>query len=203
MKKKVLVVDLDGTLYTINTFHYFIKFLIIDCFSNLKIGLLFKLCIALASRIFTSHSKMKHNVLKLLNNRSDINYECFVKSISSKKRHISHLEENKFHTKVLATAAPSCYAKVIAQNEGFDVCIGTSFPSIKFNSSFENKSEVKKSNVLNYLKKQKTDQIDLFITDHIDDLPLMKLAKKNIIVQPNNGFLLALKQNSISFEVIK
>ena len=55
---------------------------------------------------------------------------------------------------------------------------------------------------MNYLKSENINEIDTLVTDHIDDLPLIKMAKKNIIVNPNQKLIIALKQNSISFEVI-
>ena len=201
MKKKALVIDLDGTLFTINTFHYFIKYLIKFSIKCIKISLLIKLCLAIISRLYTSHEKMKYNILKLLKNRNDINYEAFVNSISSKKRVIPHLRDTIFNVKILATAAPSCYAKIIAKNEGL-VCLGTDFPRTKFNQTFENSKINKKENVLKYLKYQNIYEIDTLITDHVDDLPLIKMAGNNIIVNPHRELLNVLKLNSISFEVI-
>lgn len=202
MKKRVLVVDLDGTLFNINTFHYFIKFLILHCIKRLSFVLFFRLCLALFSRVISSHAKMKYNVLFLLKNRTDIDYQMFVNSVASEKRDLSRYINGGFDIKILATAAPSCYADLIAINEGFDLCLGTDFTNSSFNEAFENVREVKKENVLNCLKVKGTGQIDIFITDHKDDLPLIMLAKKNILVRPNQELLTELKQNSISFEVI-
>jgi len=202
LKKRVLVVDLDGTLFNINTFHYFIKFLLLHCIRRLNFILFFRLCFALFSRVISSHARMKYKVLFLLKNRKDIDYQIFVNSVASEKRDLSQYINGGIDIKILATAAPSCYAGLIAKNEGFDLCLGTDFTSLSFNEAFENVREVKKENVLNCLKLKGAEYIDTFITDHKDDLPLIMLAKKNIIVRPNQELLTALKQNSISFEVI-
>jgi phosphoserine phosphatase len=146
---------------------------------------------------------MKYNVLSLLKNRNDIDYHEFVNSIACKKRDILALSDDSYDIKILATAAPSCYSNLIAKNEGFDLCLGTDFPSSKFDKDFENVKEVKRNNVFSYLKDLAIDEVDTFITDHIDDLPLLMLAKKNIVVDPNENMLAQLKQNSISFDVIK
>lgn len=201
MKKKALVVDLDGTLFTINTFHYFIKYLIKFSIKRIKISLFIKLCFTIISRFYASHGKMKYDILKLLKNRNDINYEAFVNSISSKKRVIPQLRDTIFNVKILATAAPSCYANIIAKNEGL-VCLGTDFPNTRFNQTFENSKINKKENVFKYLKEQNIYEIDTFVTDHIDDLPLIKVAENNIIVKPRKELINTLKQNSISFEGI-
>lgn len=203
MKKRVLVVDLDGTLFKINTFHYFLKYLILHSVKVFNIVLLFKLCFILISRLYVSHARMKYNILMLLRDRKDIDYIKFVNSIVKKKRILPEVYGKDFDIKILATAAPSCYAKIIAKNEKFDLCIGTDFSDSSFNTTFENVKDIKKANVLHYLKTQNINEIDTFITDHIDDLSLIKIAKKNIIVEPDEDLVATLKHNSISFEVIK
>ncbi|AUP78214.1 hypothetical protein C1H87_05570 [Flavivirga eckloniae] len=144
---------------------------------------------------------MKYKILRLLKNRNDIDYNAFVNSISPKKRFIPQLQDPIFDIKILATAAPSCYANIIAKNEGL-VCLGTDIKNTKFNQAFENSKTNKKENVLKYLENQGVHKVDTFITDHIDDLPLIKIAANNILVNPNVELQEELKQNSISFEVI-
>ena len=203
MNKRVLVVDLDGTLFTINTFHHFIKYLIIKSITRFKVLLLFKLSLAISSRLFQPHAKMKYHILNLLKNRTDIDYNEFVNTISSKKRALKILQDISFDIKILATAAPSCYANIIAKNNHFHICLGTDFPHSSFNSAFENSKMVKKENVLSYLSNNNINHIDVLVTDHKDDLPLIKLAMRNKIVNPNENLVAYLKQNSISFEVIQ
>lgn len=202
MNKRVLVVDLDGTLYTINTFHYFIKYLILYCIKSFNIVLLFKLCLLLVYRPFTTHAKIKYYVLKLLKHRNDIDYQEFVQSLSMYKREIPQLNDHNFDIKILATAAPTCYANIIAQNEKFNLCLSTDFPNSNFDNAFENSKIIKKENVMNYLIGKNINEIDTLITDHIDDLALMKLSKRNIIANPDEKLTIALKQNLIYFEEI-
>jgi len=202
LKRKVLVVDLDGTLFKINTFHYFIKYLFFKCVLSYNFRLLFQLFVALSSRLFRTHAEMKYQVLKLLKHRTDIDYLDFLNTIYIKKRELTILKDETFDIKILATAAPSCYAKIIAKKEQFDVCLGTDFPDSNFNSTFENSRKVKKENVMHYLKGKNLNEIDALVTDHIDDLDLMKLAKRTIIIAPSKNLLNQLKQFSISFEVI-
>ena len=77
---------------------------------------------------------MKYNVLFLLKNRTDIDYQMFVNSVASEKRDLSRYINGGFDIKILATAAPSCYSDLIAINEGFDLCLGTDFTN-SFSSS--------------------------------------------------------------------
>lgn len=202
MKKKVLVVDLDGTLYSINTFHYFIKYLVWFCVKNLDIVLLIKILVTIICRRFKfiSHAKMKYAILKAIANKTGIDYQKFVKNISIHKISIPLIKDNSFDIKMLATAAPFCYANIISENENFDLCIATNFPSEKFNNTFENSKEVKKNNLMNHLSTVNIYEIDTLITDHIDDVSLMELARKNLIVNPSNFLKTELKQRNISFE---
>lgn len=204
MKKKVLVVDLDGTLYTINTFHHFLKFLIIYAVKNFRIVLAFKIGIVIVFRLLKiiTHARLKYNILKIIASRSDIDYQKFVSGILSNKRNIELLNDHSFDIKILATAAPSCYAEFIAKNENMDVCLGTDFPVAEFYSEFENIKETKKNSLINYLQLKGITEIDAFVTDHEDDLPILKIANRNIVVSPNNEFKQLLIKNNISFETI-
>ncbi len=204
LKKKALVVDLDGTLYTINTFHYFIKFLVYHSIKSINILLLIKIFMALVFRgcMLIPHSKMKYFILKSIMNNRSIDYQKFIKKISIYKRNISIIREGEFNLKILATAAPSCYASIIAKNEDFDVCLGTDFPISNFDKEFENSKEIKKESVLNYLGHDGNSDFDTFITDHLDDIPLMKLADKNILINPSNVTIKEVKKQLISFEII-
>ena len=201
--KKVLVVDLDGSLYSINTFHFFITYLIRHSIRRIDVSLfcLLVYVIGLRGLKIISHSKMKYIILNSIKSKEQIGYKKFVSSISKYKREIEAIKNN-FDLKILATAAPSCYASIIAKNEQFHTCLGTNFPTKSFHDRFENIKEEKKENVMNYLVSQNITKIDTFITDHLDDLPLIKLANRNIIVSPSQDFMFILKQNLISFDVI-
>lgn len=157
--------------------------------------------LALSTRIYASHAKMKYRLLQVISNRNDIDYNYFVTLINSKKRNLSVLKEN-FDIKILATAAPYCYARIIADNEKFDVCIATHMPTIKFNKEFENSKEVKKDNILKFLESKRPYQIDTVVTDHIDDLSILKLASRKLIVNPSEYFRQTLKKASISYSEI-
>lgn len=201
MRKKVLVVDLDGTLFSINTFLYFIRFLLFYGLRKFHVIFFLQICYIVFLRAIkvTSHAKMKYSILKLTTNR-DVDYKRFVVLINNKKRD-NLFDKNDFDLRILATAAPKCYAEIIAKNEMFDVCLATDFPVISFDKTFENIKEVKKDNVMKYLSNKGINVIDVFITDHIDDLPLMRQSKKNILVAPNSKTINKLKLNHVPFEV--
>lgn len=143
---------------------------------------------------------MKYEILKEMND-VQINYTKFVSHIAKFKKDLK-VDKSQFDLTILATAAPSCYANIVAKNENFDLCIATNFTDSNFNTEFENSKEIKKNNVMTVLMKNEIDKIDTFITDHIDDLPLMKLSLKNRIVSPDKDMVVQLKQHHISYEII-
>lgn len=147
-----------------------------------------------------SHAKMKYNILKSISLNLELDYSRFVSGISKFKRDLQ-IDKKQFDHTILATAAPSCYAKIIAINENFEVCQGTEFPISSFDEKFENRKEVKKFNIVAFLEKKGIDGIDTFVTDHLDDLPLMKLSANNIIVHPDRNFEHKLKQHHVEYKV--
>ena len=200
--KKVLVVDLDGTLFRVNTFHYFLKYLAIYYLKNLKLWSLVSLIFLINLRLIRliSHSKFKYFILKQIKNQS-IDYNEFVVKISKYKVEFKPVTDKAFTTKILATAAPTCYAGIIAKNEGFNVCLGTDFTESKYNSNFENSKENKKIKLESYLKSNDLEGVNLFITDHIDDAFCIKFAEQNWIVNPDDDFHKWLAKNKIPFKV--
>ena len=146
-----------------------------------------------------AHDKMKYSILKNIEPYK-IDYNGFVKSLETYKRNIAELNNPEFDIKVLSTAAPSCYANIIAKNEQFNACLATGFPEKVYHSNYENKGEVKKTNVLKYLQTIEDSSIDTFITDHLDDLPLMKLARHVIVYAPNKFIEAELKQSAVTFK---
>lgn len=204
MKKKALVVDLDRTLYSINTFHYFIKYLIHYSIKKFDIILFWKVLTSIIFRITKSisQSKMKYNILKAIKDNTEIDYLTFVQSISPFKNNINIINDDSFYIKILATAAPSCYAEIIAKNEGFNVCIATDSPKKRFNKEFENIKEVKRNNVIGYLKEIDVFQVDTFVTDHLDDISLMEVSKNNILISPDSHTKAELDRIGVMFKTM-
>jgi len=201
LERKVLVVDLDETLYSINTFHYFIKFILFQALKQFNIALFGFISYVCFLRVFKklSHPKLKFLILKRIENEN-INYFKFVQQIQNKRRDLP-IDVNNYQLKILATGAPYNYARLIAENEGFDVCIGTRYPTKLEHpvENYENIKEVKRANVLCYLKKVDLQNcIDTFITDHLDDLPLIEIATKNIIINADKKMKAKLNSEGIN-----
>ena len=203
MNNKVLVVDLDGTLYEGNTFYRFIIFLFIRSVTKLDVVLLFKMKLNIGLRLFRfiSHARLKYNVLKAIDGK-EVNLESFVDSLSNKTRTFNSINKSEYKYKILATAAPSIYSKLIAQKEGFDVCLATKLPKHGFNKNFENLKERKRDNLIKFLSSKNIEGVDVLITDHIDDLPLMKISNQNYVVSPSKKMVRELNENKINYKII-
>lgn len=204
VNKKVLVIDLDGTLYRINTFHFFIKYLLNFSLKKLHVKLLYTLLKAIFLRLLkiVNHSKMKFLILKAIKGYDEIDMEGFVSSLKEYRNQLQILEDDTFGVKILATAAPDCYAKIIALNEGFDVCLATNTPVANYQHDFENVRNVKKQGVVHYLNSIEVNHLDTMVTDHYDDLPLMKISKQVVLVNPSKETKDILKKNQIFFNIV-
>ena len=203
MKIRVLVVDLDGTLYATNTFRQFIKYVWIRSMMNVDIILSFQILFLILARLIRiiGHAKLKFYFLSFIANKSYIDKTDFVNSLFVYKRNILASHMQKYNLKVLATAAPETYSRIIAKEQGLDVCIATKNPNSRYHKEYENSKENKKENVLSYLKTKGLHSVDLLITDHVDDLPLIKISKRNIIVNPNMRFEKMLQSLEIDYKV--
>ena len=66
----------------------------------------------------------------------------------------------------------------------------------------ENLNENKKQNTVSYLVR-KGYELAVLITDHKDDLPLLRVKKeKNILVNPNEDSLQAIKLEQLPYELL-
>ena len=189
---KVLVIDLDGTLMSVNTFHYYIKFICYSYLKLLKLKSLFLILGVVVLRVFkiVSHSVMKFEILKIVETTDSLDHESFVVNLLKFLNPILEIKQGDFDLKILATAAPENYSKIIAEKLDFDYCIATNSKD-----KLENIRENKLHNVKCLLKKINKTHVDLFISDHIDDLPLFNYSKSIILVNPDINLLEKLSSN--------
>lgn len=190
----MIIVDLDGTLVDCNSFTEFVKFLFKHCpaarFPLIKIVACRKL------RIISHHAAKERIIPLAADLLSTDDIKEFVDFLCSRinpkvKEFIADAREI-----CLATAAPEIYASVFASEVGI----------FQFNATVqgipENKGKHKLDNLLN--SGIVFDENTIVITDHGDDLPLLKANWRgvNYIVNPSRRSLEALRQEGIRFEII-
>lgn len=206
--KKSLIIDLDGTLLNTNTFKDYIKYIFNDTLKKRKflISVQIVVYVILRKLRIISHECMKKHILK--STSPFMSYEKLKKFTQTlyRKENLKVVElllkyKAQNYLCILSTAAPESYATIIANHYGFDNCIATPNYIIK-NSWKENVKENKKENTIKFLKRNNA-SLNIFITDHHDDLPLLKIPKEiNIMVNPNIQTQQILKENHIIFTSI-
>lgn len=201
-----IVVDLDETLVTVNTFHHFIKFTAKAAAQKMKLMALLRLTIAAATRALRifPHSTLKHTVMNIAaHTLSDAQLLEFASQITAftneKVANIISDAHSRGVKVILASAAPALYAAHIAAISGCNHCIATEMPQrMKLT---ECRGERKKSRVEEYLDTEKL-TLEAVITDHSDDIPLIRecinRSGKVFLVSPDLTTISKLKQERIT-----
>lgn len=185
----VIVFDLDGTLSKANTYKVFLVALLVFLVVTFQFGKLFHYGKIINQRGHRQIGRfdMKRNFYWLYQKMNLRNsFDRFLHKILIifiRKNLIVHAKENEAEW-VLATAAYASYSKRIASELGFKYCIATDSNDIDKNVECIN--ETKKNRLINLLK---GGNIDVFYTDHEDDLPLIRVAKKTFLVNPTSKLL--------------
>ncbi len=200
MPKPLLIIDLDGTFVSVNTFHKWMIFVAKQALKKLGLKALSKILYTIALRAFKriNHAQMKYAILEVSEKLvTDKEIEIFVNTLEPYVHlNILKILEEK-NISILATAAPLIYAKAIKEKYGFDYVIATSPTSIK--PWKENLKEEKKKNLLALLKEEdiRASQSILY-TDHHDDLPLMRYANETYLVGDSKETLEKIEEKNIN-----
>lgn len=207
MKRKALVVDLDGTLMDTNTFKEYIVYASIIALKKARVDLALIFCILVFARKIrmVSHELMKKYILlasKSLMNENNLSE--FVDTLWPKlNAKVLDMINQWFDTDVfvlLSTAAPESYASLIAMRLHLDGCCASQIPKRGLRWK-ENVRTVKCKNTLSFLDDHHA-ALEVMLTDHYDDLPLLRVPKnRNIIVNPSAKTISCLKRNHIEYEI--
>lgn len=169
--KKAIILDLDGTLVNTNTFTLFTLSLMRNLPTALPVA-----AIALKRKLrMLSHAEAKQRILAVATSRTGRRFVGrFVERLV--ERHLRDSvyslameERQKGSLVILATAAPALYAEDIARYTGLDGCIATPL------GGPENMGAEKARRVEEWLHENGA-RLEAVLTDHSDDLPLMRLA---------------------------
>ncbi len=176
---KILIIDLDETLLSVNSFPYFARYFLCRKFPKLspyQRGVLWlKSAVIFAKRkIFgSSHATTKNALQKLWKKADDVTaLENLLADLQSKIRPnmqavVEQIKSGE-SAAILASAAAAIYVKPLAQKFGFSHVIATEI------DGEENRAEEKRRSVLEYIEKQGWQmRKKIFFTDHLEDLPLI------------------------------
>lgn len=206
--KKVLVVDLDGTLFDTNTFEHYIVFIAksaLKRFDILTILYLILLVVLRKVRLISTHERMKYYVLKYSSKYSDTKrMKKFVDSLkiyeNSKVVSLMKQYRSNGYMTILSTAAPVAYAQFVASAYDIEHYCASDMPINK--AWKENVNEQKKVNTLNCINKI-DGVLSVLVTDHYDDLPLLSLPKEgNYLVNPSQKTIQYLNESNIIYSLL-
>lgn len=203
--KKTVVVDLDGTLFSTNTFEHYILFVIKESLKQFDVWTVIYVTILVVLRklrLISTHERMKYIILKqsaryanqermrkLVGTLVKFENECVVKKMQELKE--------KGYVLLLSTAAPKPYAEIISSDYGFDYFCATEIPEGK--EWRENVNKQKKKNTIELINSF-DGKLSVLITDHYDDIPLLCEPKEcNYLVNPSEKTKDYLEENCVSY----
>lgn len=206
LDKKIIVIDLDGTFISVNTFHKWMIFIAKQAFKKLAFLSLINIFYTITLRVFKriNHAQMKYSILKISEKLiSEIEIGNFVKSLNRYvHQDILNTLKDKETITILATAAPKIYAKKFSEIYGFNYEIST--PASHKSNWKENLKEEKKKNLLVLLQKENLGlEVAVLYTDHHDDLPLMEYAKMTYLVNPSKGTIKYVNDTKVNYQFLK
>lgn len=199
-QKEATIVDLDGTLYNVNTLHLFIKTAIAynaKCFNLNRVAKITYWCLARAFRL-TSHTNMRYKILRASGLSNDLLDEFRGKALHHLNRDVAAIlktDHKEGHPVLLATAASDAY--VYCLWDGDYIASSMQGPDMR--------SEYKRNAAQRWLRKHDF-KIGKIITDHHDDLPLAKYARARqaevVLVNPSYSTRRRFRRNGIDFSVL-
>jgi len=190
--RKALAIDLDGTLVTTNTFRDYLLYCGNVALHSFRLGIVFSIVwwVMLRKLRLVSHSRMKYALLRRTatfvaqHERLDQFIEQEFTRISPEACRLMEPYRNRGYLLVLCTAAPSLYAHPLSEHLGMDLCCATPLPSEVVIGQWQECVGTNKLDALRRLLLVHKAELDVVITDHHDDLPLLEANSegRNIVI---------------------
>lgn len=207
MTPKAIVVDLDGTLVSINTFKYYILYILKETVKSTNLSLLSYTIfwVLLRKCRCISHEKMKFHILRISDKfmtkhrLQQFTHIYLLPNINNNINTFCKQQQIKGYYIYLSTAAPENYVKEFFNYLNFNGYCASPMPLKKEKNWKENIRKQKCINTCQLLEAENV-QLSIMITDHYDDLPLLQIPKeKNILVNPDNKTISILHSNHIDY----
>lgn len=202
---RIVVVDFDGCLCSINSFRFWLIFTSLYFLFTLRWISLFKFIGFVVLRVLglSDRVKMKRDILSITENLPQIFVQIFCrilylfinrKVVVEMQKYVGQ-QSNVFL--VLCTAAPNCYIASFVTKFDFAAVFATA--SVFTSEWKENLGQEKLKSVEAYYGEDLI--IDVVLTDHHDDLPLLLKAEKCVLVNPSKSTLVEIT-GRLDFELI-
>jgi len=204
----LVLVDLDGTLVRGNSFHMWLRHMVMDGLRTLsppaRYASRFVICVYAALRLarVIPHARLKRACQgvwsRAMARSADPEHElnCFLAALMGRvdpriAGWLARAKDDGAIT-VLTTAAPGDYALPLARRLGFDGAVAT--PRANGGPWSENLREEKERNTAAYLRRMRWEnKRTILFTDHADDLPLMRSVEEVCLVA-DEGTLSAIRR---------
>lgn len=175
----VWIFDLDETILSINSFPFWVRFMMADPSSPTHLRGFAAMIMAAKKCRLMSHGTAKYKLQHYWrdafpNGNAAFNEQLRTMVRPSMSAMLARVASGE-QPAILATAAAECYAVPFARSLGFTHIIATQYTSPK-----ENRAERKRDSTLALLEAQNwSEKKRIFFTDHIEDMPLMHACQKN------------------------
>ena len=199
-REKIILVDLDGTLISCNSFPKWVVFLLLSSFRQLRWWVTVKVAFWLLWRKlgFISHQRFKRDLMRLT--YPDFYDLAFAKTLLPYLNDavVAAVQAEDAAVRVLSTAAPVNYAAHLVDLLGVDFQRLHS-TQVHDGQLRENVGEHK----VQSLRRDFPGDLDITLyTDHRDDIPLMKISANVILVNPSKKCTAAIESCGIKYSKI-
>lgn len=205
MQSNKVVFDFDRTYIRINSFPYWIIYLILLHFFTFRWYRAFGIVLLLLKRKLTkqiSHQTFKQHILEIdLPSDSTLFFCSFLKRFVHKEvshQLIQHLQ--KKDKVIISSAAPEIYLKQFFSKENVTV-MGAHLDNLKRMN--ENHGKGKVENLYHFEVIKEEEKLKRVFTDSEEDVPLGEMSEEIILVRPNENTILAFESLQKKIKILK
>lgn len=199
-REKIILVDLDGTLISCNSFPKWVTFLLLSSFRQLRWWVTAQVAFWLLQRKlgFISHQRFKRDLMALT--YPEFYDLMFAKSLLPYLNHtvVAAVQAEDATVRVLSTAAPVNYAAHLVDLLGVDFQ--------RMHSTQLHQGELRENvgeHKVDYLRRDFPGDLNITLyTDHRDDIPLMKVSANVVLVNPSKKCTAAIESSDIQYSKI-
>jgi phosphoserine phosphatase len=202
-KQEISVFDLDGTIIAGNSFHMYLAFLAAYLLKRLRLRSLLALGLVMARRLLKriDHAQMKRTIVDIGKSIPPEQHRVFARKLAALCQPRLDQLRGKYSAtlpvQVLATAAPSIYARELARLLGFDLCVASDYVDGDY---LETLGPYKAAALQSIIRAQGF-SIAVLFTDHHDDIFAAQHASTVVLVDPSANSLAAFESSTIRFTV--
>lgn len=180
----IAVFDLDGTLLRGNSFHLWLRYLVVtrrDLPAKMRLYVATVAAMRLTRLI--SHRSLKQKVMAVARTDDDVCRDFVMSELAPRLSGACMAELRRCQALginvVLATAAPAVYVRQLARHLGLRDLVASTLDA---EGTLDEVFRQRKADAV--LELAGSEKISAVFSDHMDDLPLFRLAERRVVVNP-------------------